>query len=145
MNILRHFRTTLLTLLHSLLVMLLVMATLTACSNTKDSNLANVKEVQQGTVVSVTLTPVKTEPIRPRGGFGVTVGSGGHAGVYGSVDLATIGRILSTPAKPAMMQEIIVRRTNGSLVAITQPEKEPFRRGESIKIVHRGNQARVIH
>lgn len=137
MNTIRQFR--------FLLLSFLLLASISACSNTKEANVSNVKEVQQGTVVSVTLTPVKTEPIRPHGGLGVTVGSGGHTGIYGSIDLATIGRILSTPAKQPMMQEIIVRRSNGSLVAITQPEKQPFLRGEKVKIVHRGNEARVIH
>lgn len=127
------------------LLLLLLATTLNACSNTNGTNVSNVKEVQQGTVVSVTLTPIKTEPIRPHGGIGITLGSGGYSGIYGSFDLATIGRILSTPAQKPMQQEIIVKRSNGSLVAITQPEKEPFHRGDKIKIVHRGNEARVIH
>jgi len=118
---------------------------LTGCSNSNEANLSNVKEVQLGTVVSVTLTPIKTKPITPNGGFGVSVGSGGHTGIFGSIDLATIGRFLSAPEKEKMMQEIIVKRDNGSLVAITQPDVAPFRRGDRIKIIHRGNQARVIH
>ena len=115
---------------------------LSACSSTEQSN---IKEVQLGTVVSVTLVPVKTESTHPQGGFGVTVGSGGHTGIYGSIDLATIGEILSPPAKPAMMQEIIVRRTNGKLVAITQREQASFHRGDKIKIVRRGDLAHIIH
>ncbi len=117
---------------------------LSACTPSKNIKAENTSEVQQGIVMAVKRIIVKPEPIQPRGGFGVSVGSGGHSGVYGTVDLATLGGLFGKPKKDKIMQEIIVKRDNGSLVAITQPEKGPFLRGDKVRIVERGNQARVI-
>jgi len=128
-----------------IMTVLLLTFALSACSNTKSNASSNVKEVQTGTVMALKIIKIAPKPIKPRGEMGVSIGSGGHSGVYGSVDLATIGGLFGAKKKEKRMQEIIVRRSNGSLVAITQPEVEPFFRGDKVKIVHRGNQARVIH
>ena len=115
---------------------------LLGCSNKPATS--NVQKVETGTVVSAKRIIIQPKPVQPNANVGVSVGTGGHAGVYGSVDVATIGRILSRP-KPRIMQEVIVRRDNGSLVAITQIEMEPFYKGDKVKILLRGNQAKVVH
>jgi len=115
---------------------------LLGCSNKQATS--NVQKVETGTVVSAKRIIIQPKPVAPNANVGVSVGTGGHAGVYGSVDVATIGRILSRP-KPRIMQEVIVRRDNGSLVAITQIEMEPFYKGDKVRILLRGNQAKVVH
>lgn len=124
---------------------LLLLLTLSACSNTKKSNTSDIQKMEKGTVVAVKLDRTVARPTRPNGNVGVSVGSGGHAGVYGSVDFATIGNIFSKSKKDKVMQKIIVERTNGSLVEITQPDTQRFSRGDKVKIIHQGNQARVVH
>ncbi len=118
--------------------------TLNACSSTT-TNTNTVKEVQTGVVHSVRKRLIQPSRHRPYGNVGVSVGSGGHAGVYGSVDVATIGRLLKGPEKPKAVYEIIVKRDNGDLIAITQPATVAFKRGDRVKILQREGEARVIH
>jgi len=67
----------------------------TACSSqNKDQRIYTLQEVQNGTVVAVKKVVIKAEPVRPRGNLGVSVGSGGHAGLYGAVDVLTLGSLL---------------------------------------------------
>ncbi len=117
----------------------------TSCSNNKDNRIYTLQEIQKGSVVSVKKVVIKAEPVRPRGNVGVSVGSGGHGGVYGAVDILTLGSLFGIKKKDKVMQEIIIRRPNGILVAVTQPFTKTFNRGDKVKIIQRGNEARVIH
>jgi len=42
------------------------------------------------------------------------------------------------------MQEIIIKRPNGTLVAVTQPYGKIFNQGDRVQIIQRGKEARVI-
>ena len=53
--------------------------------------------------------------------------------------------ILKGPAKPEVVYEIIVKRDNGEMVAVTQPASVNFNRGDRVKILQREGEARVIH
>jgi len=118
----------------------------TACSSqNNDQRIYTLQEVQSGTVVAVKKVVIKAEPVRPHGNVGVSVGSGGHAGLYGAVDVLTLGSLLGIKKKDKVMQEIIIKRPNGTLVAVTQPYSKIFNRGDKVKIIQRGNEARVIH
>lgn len=117
---------------------------LASCSTNKMKT-AQIQEVQTGTVVASRQIFVKSNPVKPRGNVGVSVGSGGHAGLYGSVDIFTLGSLMGIRRKDKVMQEIIIRRPNGTLVAVTQPLNRIFKRGEKIRIVKRGNEARVVN
>ncbi len=123
----------------------LLVATLTAACSSTDNRTNKLQEVQSGVVIGVKKVVIKPEPVRPRGNIGVSVGSGGHAGVYGAVDILSIGSLLGIGKKDKVMQEIIIKRPNGELVAVTQPYTTIFKKGERVKIIQRGNQARVTH
>lgn len=131
---------------------LFLLAGLSACSNNaaeKNSSapktIYTVKEVQQGTVVAVNKRIIQPRQYRPNGNIGVSVGSGGHAGIYGAMDILSIGRLLKGPAKPKVINEIIIKRDNGEMVAVTQPATVSFNRGDRVKILQREGEARVIH
>ena len=124
---------------------LLLSTGLVACSTTNTETTNSIKEVQTGIVQAINKRTIQPVKYRPNGNVGVSVGSGGHAGVYGSVDVATIGRLLKGPAKPRVVYEIIIKRDNGELIAITQPATIAFQRGDKVKILQRGGEARVIH
>ena len=73
----------------------------TACSNQKynDQRIYTLQEVQSGTVVAVKKVVIKAEPVKPHGNVGVSIGSGGHAGFYGAVDILTLGSLLGIKKK----------------------------------------------
>lgn len=117
---------------------------LTACSNSNNNRVNTLQEVQRGTIVSINQVYIKPKPIKPRGNVGVSVGSGGHSGIYGAIDIMTLGSLLGVKRKGTVMQEVIIKRPNGTLIAVTQPYTTAFHVGEAIKILRRGSEARVI-
>jgi len=117
----------------------------TSCSSNKDDRIYTLQEIQKGTVVSVKKVVIKAEPIKPHGNLGVSVGSGGHAGLYGAVDVLTLGSLFGVKRKDKVLQEIIIKRPNGTLVAVTQPYTTTFNRGDHVKIIQRSSEVRVIH
>lgn len=123
---------------------LVFISSFTACSN-YDNKINSLQEVQSGTIVTVKRIIIRAEPVRPNGNVGVSVGSGGHAGLYGAIDILTLGSIFGIKKQDKIMQKIIVRRSNGSLVSVTQPFTSSFDQGEPVKIIQRKGEARVIH
>ena len=128
---------------------LFILISLSACSNNKTANTTNIKNMQKiemGKIISVKTVAVKPEDINSYGNVGVSVGSGGHSGVYGSVDIATIGKLYRNATKPSTAQQFIVTKDNGETVAITQANsKEVFKAGDSVKIFLENGKAKVIH
>ncbi len=128
---------------------LFMLISLSACSSNKTANTSNIKNMQKiemGKIISVKTVAVKPEDINSYGNVGVSVGSGGHSGVYGSVDIATIGKLYRNATKPSTAQQFIVVRDNGETVAITQANsKEVFKAGDSVKIFLENGKAKVIH
>lgn len=122
----------------------ILLVLLASCSNNPNI-IKKSQEVQTGLVVASRQIFVKPEYKDPQGNIGVSVGSGGHAGIYGSVDIITLGKLMGIRRRTKVMQEIIIRRPNGTLVAVTQPLNRVFRRGEKVRIVRQGNEARVIN
>jgi len=128
---------------------------LTACSKNKtaeadrsvsDAQIGVATKVSTGEVISVKTVKLKsTSSEKSYGNVGVSMGTGGTAGVHGSVDVATIGRMFDNIGKPSTAQEIIVKKDNGDTVAITQATKEVFKKGDKIKILERNNKSVVIH
>lgn len=127
---------------------------LSACSNPVKSNvndkpkyktiqtLNQQQKVETGTVISVRSIQIKP-PNYSRPSIGIAASSGGFRGVYGSIDMATLGGLF-TKEKTTNAQEIIVTKANGNTVAITQVSKEKFTKGESIKILQRDGKSIVI-
>ena len=136
-----------------LLFSIFMLFSLNACSNTaktpKQSKTKITQEVQTGTVLAVKYIKVKRSDYQRTGSVGVTIGSGGSSGVYGSVDVSRMFDILGNKqqesTQSAQEQTITVRRTNSEVVAITQPITEHFNRGEKVKITKVNGQARVTH
>ena len=116
---------------------------LASCSN--NSSVNTFQEVQTGSVVAVNQTVIRAKPIKPRANVGVSIGSGGRSGLYGAVDILTLGSLLGIKKKDKVIQEVIIRRSNGTLVAVTQPFHAMFRRGDQIKIVKQDGEARVTY
>ena len=130
-----------------LITTLALISLITSCTNTtnNDKRIYTLQDVQSGSIIAVKKVVLKAEPIKPHGNIGVSLGSGGHAGFYGAVDILTLGSLFGIKRKDKIMQEIIIRRSNGTLVAVTQPYSTSLKRGDKVKIIKRGNEARVIH
>lgn len=134
----------------SIFLMLGLSFGLSACSNTEKAKpkyktiqtLNQQQKVETGTVVSVRSIQINTQSYS-RPSFGVAASSGGFRGIYGSVDLATLSRFLGNN-KTTEAQEIIVKKSAGNTVAITQVTKEKFKQGDKVKILQRDGQSVVV-
>lgn len=123
---------------------------LSACSNTEKAKpkyktiqtLNEQQKVETGTVVSVRNILVNPPNYR-RPSIGVAASSGGFRGVYGSIDMDTLSRLFGNN-KATKAQEIIVKKSSGDTVAITQVSKEIFTQGEKVKILLRNGQSIVV-
>ncbi|MEH6457193.1 MAG: hypothetical protein V7749_12760, partial [Cocleimonas sp.] len=101
---------------------------LSACSNNAPKKpkyktiqtLNNQQQVETGTVVSVRTIQVKPDANKsygsPYGNVGVSASSGGFRGIYGSIDLATLGRLFKGATATKTAQEIIVKKSTGETV-----------------------------
>ena len=119
---------------------------LTACSSyTPYNQLGKQQTVETGVIVAINTFTIKPERIRSYGNVGVGVGSGGYRGIYGSVDVGTLARLFRNVTGPQKAHEIIVKKTNGETVAVTQLAKENFKAGDKVKILLRNGEAVVIH
>lgn len=118
--------------------------TLTACSSqATNTPLSKSQTVETGTVVAVKSIYLKPEKLRPS--VGVSIGSGGYRGVHGGVDVGNVVRVIRDANNPRFEQEIIIRKTNGDTVAITQISKEMFKKGDNVKLILiKNGEARVI-
>ena len=125
------------------LITLFLSITLSACSSTHTNTRIDKQGTQTGTVLKVKSTYIKPETLRPR--VGVSIGSGGHAGVYGGFDVGNVVRVFRDANSPSYRQVITVRQANGETVAITQTSKEHFKKGETVKLILVNGEARVIH
>ena len=104
------------------------------------------QKVELGTIISVKTIAVKAEEVNSYGNMGITIGSGGTSGIYGTVDIATLGKLYRNATKPTTAQRFIIKRSNGETVAITQASsKEVFKAGDTIKLLIEDGKAKVIH
>ena len=139
--------------LFALLPFVVLLISLSACSNNKTSAntpinkpIENMQKVEMGTIVSVQSIAIEPEKIDSYGNIGVSVGSGGHSGIYGAFDVATIGKIFRNTTKPKTALQLIVKKANGETVAITQTaSKEVFKSGDSVKLLLQDGKAKVTH
>lgn len=98
--------------------------------------------VEVGMITRVKKIPTKNTSGSLGSRVGVSVGSGGHAGVYGTFD---VGKIFSALSTPAYQLELTIKKQNGALVAITQPLAGHFEVGDNVKILLRNGRAVVEH
>jgi outer membrane lipoprotein SlyB len=135
--------------LFNILSFIVLVISLSACSinqNASTQTIDNMQKVEIGTIVSIKTVALKPEEINSYGNVGVSVGSGGHSGIYGGVDLATIGKLYRNATKPTTAQQFIITKNSGETIAITQlASKEVFRIGDSVKMVLQGGKAKVFH
>ncbi len=134
----------------SLFLMLGLSFGLSACSNTEKAKpkyktiqtLNEQQNVETGTVVSVRNIQV-TPRNYSRPSIGIAASSGGFRSVYGSIDVGSLSRIFGSNRK-VEAQEIIVKKSTGDTVAITQVSKEKFKQGETVKILLRDGKSIVV-
>jgi outer membrane lipoprotein SlyB len=101
-----------------------------------------VQKVELGTITQLK-TVATAKDSNPLGGsIGVSVGSGGHAGLYGAFD---VGKVFSALSTPSHQLELIVKKQNGEFIAITQPLTDDFKVGDKVKILLRNGLAVVQH
>jgi len=114
-----------------------------------NKTIANMQKVETGKIVSIKTIAIQPEKIDSYGSVGVSVGSGGRSGIYGAFDLATLGKVFRNANKPKTAKQFIIRKSNGEMVAITQPfsqtSKEVFKIGDSVKLLLENGKAKVIH
>jgi len=123
---------------------------LSACSNTEKAKpkyktiqtLNEQQKVETGTVVSVRDVQIQQRH-HSRPSIGVAASSGGFRGIYGSVDVGTLSRIFGKNQSNDA-QEIIVKKSIGDTIAITQVSQEKFRKGDIVKILRRGDKSFVV-
>ncbi len=115
----------------------------------KSKAISNMQKVETGKIVSIKTIAIQPEKINSYGSVGVSVGSGGHSGVYGAFDLATLGKVFHNATKAKTAQQFIIQKANGEMVAITQPSsqtsKEIFKVGDPVKLLLENGKAKVIH
>lgn len=126
-----------------LLLSALICLSLTACTTNTAStpSKGNIQKVEQGTITQIKKVAT-TNNSNPLGSsIGMNVGSGG-AGIYGAVDVT---KIFAAMTKPTHQLELIVKKHNGELVAITQSLGGNFKVGDKVKILLRNGLAVVQH
>ncbi len=123
---------------------LLICFSLVACTaNTVSTkHMGNIQKVEQGTITQIKKIAIARDSNPLGSSIGVSVGSGGHAGVYGAFDM---GRIFSAMTKPTHQLELIVKKQKGGFVAVTQPLGGNFKVGDNVKILLRNGLAVVQH
>ena len=134
------------------LLLVALLTSLSACSNTNDTDsrtktytATNIQKVELGKIIAIKTVALKPEEIDSYGNLGVSIGSGGRSGVYGSVDIGTLAKIYRNTTKPTTAQQIIITKANGETVAITQEHsKHTFKIGETVKLLVENGKAKVI-
>lgn len=118
-------------LLSGLLVVLL-----TACSANSPTQTTKTqpKNIELGTIIQLKKVSTANDSDLLGSSVGVSIGSGGHRGLYGSFDL---GKLFSVLTKPAKQLALMVKKQNGEIVAITQPLNTHLKVGDEVKIVRR--------
>lgn len=126
-------------------------------ANAAQASGAGSEEIRQGVIEQITEVQIATNHHKGIGavlgaGIGLGVGSligGGHgrdvAQVLGTLGGAAAGNAVQKKnQQPVAGQQIIVRVTNGVLVAITQPASTNFKVGQKVYIEGSGDTASVI-
>ena len=125
-----------------MLCSLLVFLFISACASNTMPIVGNIQKVDVGTIIQFKEIPIRDDSDSLGTSVGVSVGSGGHAGIYGAFDL---GKIFSALNKPTKQLELMIKKQNGDLVVITQPLGGNFKRGDKVKILLRNGRSMVQH
>lgn len=112
----------------------------TANTTTTNDKMGSIQKVEQGTITQIKKVAATRDSDSLGSTIGVSMGSGGHAGVYGAFD---IGRVFSAMTKPTHQLELMVKKQNGEIVAVTQPLGGKFKVGDKVKILLRNGLAVV--
>jgi outer membrane lipoprotein SlyB len=119
---------------------LLIFLFISACASNTTPIVGNIQKVDVGTIIELKEIPIRDDSDSLGTSVGVSVGSGGHAGIYGVLDL---GKVFSTLNKPTKQLELMIKKQNGELVVITQPLGGNFKAGDKVKILLRNGRAVV--
>lgn len=113
---------------------------ISACASNTTTTVGNIQKVDVGTITQLKEIPIKADSDSLGTSLGVSIGSGGHAGIYGAFDL---GKIFSALNKPTKQLELMIKKQSGELVVITQPLGRNFKVGDKVKILLRNGRAVV--
>ena len=124
---------------------LLICLSLTTCTSntaTSDTVISNMQKVELGVITQLKTVATRRDSNPLGSSVGVSVGSGGHAGLYGAFD---VGKIFSALSTPSHQLELVIKKQNGAFIAITQPLTDNFKVGDKVKILLRNGLAIVQH
>jgi len=100
------------------------------------------QKVELGVITQLKTVATRRDSNPLGSSVGVSVGSGGHAGLYGAFD---VGKIFSALSTPSHQLELVIKKQNGAFIAITQPLTDNFKVGDKVKILLRNGLAIVQH
>ena len=123
-----------------MLCSLLIFFFISACASNTTPIVGNIQKVEVGTITQLKEIPIKDESDSSSTSVGVSVGSRGHAGIYGAFD---IGKIFSALNKPTKQLELMIKKQNEELIAITQPLGGNFKVGDKVKFFLRNGRTVV--
>ena len=104
--------------------------------------MGNIQKVELGTITGLKTVATTKNTDSLNSSVGVSVGSGGHTGIYGAIDISKIFAALNKPAKQL---ELLIKKQNGDFITITQPLGGNFKVGDKVKILLRNGLAVVQH
>lgn len=112
----------------------------TATNSTSTALIRNLQNVEYGTVVELRHVSSNNTNLSDIANIGISVGSGGHRGVFGALNA---GKVMDALTQPRLL-EIMIKKTNGEYVTVTQPSGS-FKVGDYVKIFIRNGRAIVQH
>ncbi len=104
--------------------------------------MGNIQKVELGTITGLKTVATTKNTDSLNSSVGVSVGSGGHTGIYGAIDISKIFAALNKPAKQL---ELLIKKQNGDFITVTQPLGGNFKVGDKVKILLRNGLAVVQH
>ena len=141
--------------LFKLMSLMLIFLFLSACSSNASKEAASqsvktskvstamghISRVETGRIVQLKkIIKTNDASLANAGSIGVSVGSGGHAGIYGSINA---GNLIRAFRKPPKQLEIVIKKSSGGYVSVTQGLGGNFKVGEKVKIILRNGRAIV--
>lgn len=136
-------------------LMLITAISLSACSNNQPTQPQQQKyktiqtmnqpqRVETGKVIAVSdVTPAR-QNLSPFSHIGISASSSGFRGIYGAINLASLGHLLNHGKSGAKTQQIIVKKANGETIAITQLAQQTLKKGDTVNILQRHGKTHVI-
>jgi outer membrane lipoprotein SlyB len=124
------------------LLLVLLATLLTACSvnQSTKTTVGQLQKTEVATIIQLKEISTTNDSDLLGSRMGVSIGSGGYKGIYGSFDL---GKIFSALSKPTKQLALMVKKQNGEIIAIKQPLNNHFKVGDKVRILQRNGRSVV--